>query len=99
MIEHTLSLLADVILKHGEVVENIKKVDENSAVVGLLNTMYWAAGITAVIIIIIAGLFYVLSAGNEKHTKQAREAIIYAGVGLVVIMAAFAITGWIAGRF
>lgn len=77
----------------------IKAVNPDSAVVNLLNTMYWAAGITAVIIIIIAGLFYVLSGGNEQRTKQAREAIIYAGVGLVVIMMAFAITGFIAGSF
>lgn len=77
----------------------ITKTDANTTVVNLLNMMYWAAGIVAVIIIIIAGLFYTLSGGNESQTKTAREAIIYAGVGLVIIMMAFAITGFIAGRF
>lgn len=77
----------------------VTRTDPNTTLISFLNTMYWAAGIVAVIIIIVAGLFYTLSGGNESQTKKAREAIIYAGVGLVVIMMAFAITGFIAGRF
>ena len=90
-------IMAAVKIDPGSV--GISKTDPNTTLVNLLNTMYWAAGVVAVIIIIIAGLFYTLSGGNESQTKTAREAIIYAGVGLVVIMMAFAITGFIAGRF
>ncbi len=45
-------------------------------------------GITAVIIIIIAGIQYVLSAGEGAKTAQAKDTIIYAVVGLVVAILA-----------
>jgi multisubunit Na+/H+ antiporter MnhB subunit len=38
---------------------------------------------------------FVVSAGNEKQTKQARDAILYAVIGLIVSAAAFAITSFI----
>jgi len=46
------------------------------------------AGIAAVIIIIVAGLEFVTSAGDPKKAAGARSAIIGSAVGLVIIMAA-----------
>jgi heme O synthase-like polyprenyltransferase len=73
--------------------------DPNELVAGILTTVYVWAGIVAVLVIIIAGIFYATSGGNAQHTKRAREAIIYSVVGLIVIMMAFVITQWILGRF
>lgn len=50
------------------------------------NVIALVAGITAVIIIIIAGLSLILSSGDAAKAKTARSAIIYALVGLVVIV-------------
>lgn len=64
----------------------------------VLDLVYLWAGIVAVLVIIIAGILYSTSAGNPSHTKRAREAIIYAVVGLVMIIFAFAITQLVLGR-
>lgn len=76
----------------------IPQVDPNTALVNILSTVYFWAGVTAVIIMILAGYFYVTSGGNPSSTKRAREAIIYSVVGLVVIILAFTITQFVLGR-
>ncbi len=43
------------------------------------------AGVTAVIIIIIGGFMYVLSNGDAGKVSRAKDTILYAAVGLVVI--------------
>jgi len=77
----------------------IPKASAADGLAGVLTTVYWAAGVTAVIVIIIAGIFYAISNGDSNKTKQAKDAILYAVVGLVVIMMAFVITNYVIGRF
>jgi hypothetical protein len=49
----------------------------------------------AVLVIVIAGLRYILARGDPNGTAQARSAIIYAVIGLLVSMAAFAIVTFV----
>ena len=71
----------------------------DGALTSLLNTAYMGAGILCVIVIIIAGYFYVTSSGDPSSTKRAREAIIGAVTGLIIILMAFGITQFVLGRF
>lgn len=64
-----------------------------------LNLVYYAAGIICVIAIIAAGIMYSLANGEADKIKNAKNTILYAVVGLVVIMMAFTITGFVVGRF
>lgn len=73
--------------------------DPKVALSETLTTVYLWAGIIAVLAIVIAGILYTTSTANPTHTKRAREAIIYAVVGLIVIMMAFVITQFVLGRF
>ena len=77
----------------------VVKVGANSAITGILNTAYTAAGIVAVVVILISAFFYVTSQGDPGKTKRAKDGILYAVVGLVVIMMAFVITNFVIGRF
>lgn len=77
----------------------VEEVNANDVVIGVLNTAYYVAGIAAIIVIIIAGIMYTTSSGDPGKTKTAREAIIYAVTGLVIVGMAFFITGFVAGRF
>lgn len=77
----------------------IPKVEAGELIPNILNTVYWAAGASAVIVIVVAGIFYAISQGDAAKIKRAKEAILYALVGLVVVMVAFVITNFIAGRF
>lgn len=73
--------------------------DPNATLASILATVYAWAGIICVLVIVIAGILYTTSTANPSHTKRAREAIIYAVVGLLVIIMAFAITQFVLGRF
>lgn len=64
----------------------------NFSVKNILNAVYLWAGIIAVIVIVIAGFFYVFSRGEAQQVTRAKNAILGAVIGLVVIMLAFAIT-------
>ena len=61
----------------------------------ILNTAYFWATVIAVIAIIIAGFFYTTSMNNPNQVARAKNAILYAIVGLVVVIMAFAITNFV----
>lgn len=73
--------------------------DSNTTVYGLLknviNLLLTIIGIIAVITIVVAGIRYVTSGGDSAQTKNARDTILYALVGLVVAMLAFPLTNWV----
>lgn len=77
----------------------VPKVQAGVAITGILNTVYFAAGIIAVIVIIISGFFYVLSNGDASKIKRAKDGILYSVVGLVIVMSAFLITNFVIGQF
>jgi len=64
-----------------------------------LNLAYYLAGALAVIVIIAAGLMYVISSGDAGRVAKAKNLLTYAIVGLVIIISAFAITNFVIGRF
>ena len=61
----------------------------------ILNTVYLWIGIIAVIVIVIGGVRYMISTGDSNKIKNAKSTITYAIIGLVVTLAAFAITNFI----
>ena len=63
------------------------------------NTLLLAIGFVSVVMLIIGGFRYVLSNGNEKSVTGAKDTILYAIVGLVVALLAFAIVNFVLGRF
>lgn len=67
--------------------------------INLLNTAYMWAGIVCVIVLIIAGFYYVLSNGDAAKIKRGKDGIMGAVAGLVIIIMAFTITQFIIGRF
>lgn len=79
---------------------NIPKTNvTNSTFTGLLNATYWIAGVIAVIIIVVAGFMYVTSGGDAAKVVKAKNTIMSAVIGLVIIILAFVITGFITGSF
>jgi Ni,Fe-hydrogenase I cytochrome b subunit len=73
--------------------------EPSTLVANFLVPVYTWAGVICVIIIIIAGYFFVTSAGNASNVKRAKDAILGAVIGLVVIMMAFIITQFVIVRF
>ncbi len=71
----------------------------DTVVMGVLTTVYMWAGIVSVVVIVIAGYLYVTSAADASQTKRAKDAVLYALVGLIVVMMAFVVTQYVVGRF
>ncbi len=57
----------------------------SNIVTQVLNIFSWVVGIVAVIMIIIAGFRYIVSGGEEAGVRGAKNAIIFAIVGLVIV--------------
>ena len=56
-----------------------------SIVADVLNVISLIAGFIAIIMIIVGGFRYVVSGGNDQATSGAKNTIIYALVGLVIV--------------
>lgn len=63
------------------------------------NVLLFILGAIAVIMIIIGGIRYATSNGDSSQTKAAKDTILYAVVGLVVAILAYAIVNFIVSSF
>lgn len=59
--------------------------DINTPIGKIVNLLSSIAGVLAVIMIIVGGLRYVTSGGNQESTKGAKNTILYALIGLVIV--------------
>ncbi len=96
-----LNKFAEAILDAGKgtTLPNIQNISADQVFTGALYIVYTAAGITAVIVIIIAGYMYVISGGNSAEVEKSKNAILYAVIGLVAVAFAFIVTQFVIGRF
>ncbi len=67
----------------------------SSVIVNILNGIIGAAGLVAVIFIIIGGINYMTSAGDSSKVEKGKKTIIYAAIGLAICALAFAIVNWV----
>ena len=59
----------------------------------LMRIVISLAGLIATGFFIVGGLSYITSAGNPVALQRAKRTIFFAGLGLVITIAAFALTG------
>lgn len=64
----------------------------------VLNIVLVITGAIAVLTVVIAGFRFITSQGNPTETTKARNAIVYAAIGLVVIIFAFSIVNFVVFR-
>lgn len=70
----------------------------NKIIGTVVNILSIIVGIVAVIMIIIGGFRFVLSGGDSNNTNSARNTIIYAIVGLVVVAVAQILVRYVLNR-
>lgn len=63
----------------------------NNLYTSVLNVLLLLAGILAVLYLIWAGIMYITSAGDAERAKKGKAGIINAIIGIVIIVAAYAI--------
>jgi len=73
--------------------------DLKASLTVITNTLLLAIGFVSVVMLIIGGFRYVLSNGNEKSVSGAKDTILYAIIGVVVALLAFAIINFVLTTF
>lgn len=63
----------------------------------VMNAVMAIVGVIATIVIIVAGVMMMTSQGDAAKVKRARSAIIYAAIGMIVTLAAWAIVNFVVG--
>ena len=71
--------------------------DFTTLIKNIINILLFLVGAIAVIMIIIGGLRYVISGGDQGQITGAKNTILYAIIGLVVAVLAYAIVNWVLG--
>lgn len=86
--------------------EGVKKVGGDNAGMSLedgiknvVNVLLFLLGAIAVIMIIIGGIRYATSNGDAGAIKGAKDTILYAVIGLIVAILAYAIVNFVVGAF
>lgn len=78
----------------------IRRLIENGSVVQIVATLIAfgliLSSILSLVYIIIGGITFILSAGNEEKIKKAVHTVRYAIIGLFVSFIAFFLVSWIA---
>ncbi|MBH1980718.1 hypothetical protein I8H83_05585 [Candidatus Saccharibacteria bacterium] len=65
----------------------------------VINLLLFLIGVISVIAIIIGGIRYTTSNGDAGQTKAAKDTIMYAVIGLIVAIMAYAIVRWVVNVF
>lgn len=71
------------------------EADAKQTVKNILTTVFTWTGIISVIVIIIGGVFYITSQGEPDKIKRAKNAILYAIIGLIISLLSFAIVNFV----
>ena len=72
------------------------KVD--SVVNTIVKLLGWAAGILAVIMIIVSGIKYISSGGDSSKIASAKNALVYAIVGIIIVALSQVIVRFVLGQ-
>lgn len=73
-------------------------VDDGTQLQTILSTVFVVVGAISLLVITVAGFMYTISHGDPKIIEQAKNSILYAVIGIVVSVSAFAIVNFVIGR-
>lgn len=65
----------------------------------ITNVLLFAVGAISVIMLIIGGIRYVVSGGDSTAVQSAKNTILYAVVGIVICLLAYAVVSFVIGSF
>ena len=70
-------------------------IGPNGVFTKISNTLLYAIGIVAVVMLVYGGFRYIISGGDSKKVTDAKNTVLYAIIGLVIAFLAFAIVNFV----
>jgi hypothetical protein len=64
------------------------------SIIFIINALLVLAAIAAIVYLIISGVRYITSQGDEQVAEQARRGIIYAIIGVIIILLSFVLINY-----
>ena len=80
----------------GGCVANAPKLEDT--VKNIINGVLYVVGILAVVMVIIGGVKYTTSGGDQAAVTSAKNTILYGIIGLVISILAYAIVNFVVGK-
>ena len=65
----------------------------------VVNILIGAVGIISVIMVIIGAIQLTVSSGNSDSVRKAKDTILFAVIGVVIALLAFAIVNFVLSKF
>jgi len=72
--------------------------DTNSVFERVVNVLLFLVGSISVIMLIVGGIRYIVSSGDQNQVTGAKNTIMYAIIGIVVAVVAYGIVNFLLGR-
>lgn len=64
---------------------------------GLINVFLGLLGIIFLVMVVFAGYQYMMAGGDDEKTKKAKKLIANAVIGIIIVVAAYAISSYVIG--
>ncbi len=92
-----MSFLLSLAIVAGTIYESVglPKGDPSGVGENIKNLVFIAAGVVMLYILISAGFKYVTSGGNAENTKKAGQTIIFAVLGMFILLISYTIMTWV----
>ena len=76
-----------------------KLFGEGGAITTITNVLLFIIGAVSVLMIIYGGILYTISGGNSEKIQTAKNTILYAIIGVIVAILAYAIVNFVISAF
>ncbi len=83
----------------GEIPDTGGGTDVHDALTEVIYGILTFLGIVAVLVIVVAGIRLIVGGADEGEREKARNAVLYAVIGLILILLAGAIVRWVQDTF
>jgi uncharacterized membrane protein YidH (DUF202 family) len=93
-----LKIISQVRISESEIDIPLTEAPDGSSINTVLQNVFLVGAGIAMIVIILAGIQFILSQGDPGKTAKARNTIIYAAIGLVLCALAFSIVRFVLGK-
>lgn len=71
-----------------------KNIDPQQVVIRMITLALFFIGALAFVFVIWGGILFVTSGGDAEKTTKARNTLLYAIIGIIVVVLAYAIVTW-----
>ncbi len=97
-----LEKLNETYFKDGKSPDNTKCYEHRGSLSGtirsIVNVLLFIVGAAAVIMLVVGGLKYVTSNGDQQAVKSAKDTVLYAIIGIVVAFLAYAAVNFVVSQ-